>query len=361
MSIRIKAVGDLCGSSKKGEDPFVSVNAQLQDCDLLIGNLETCLTSKRQPEEKKAYTLVEDPAAAARCSAAGFDVLGVANNHILDYGIGGAIDTLAALESVGVQSVGAGVDLESALAAYSTIIQGRRIGVISFYAAEPSSWSPGFVVASGDIQLVLHRIRELSSSHDFVLVSLHWGTENTHYPSPSQQQMARACIDHGACVILGHHPHRVHGIEKYGAGVIYYSLGNFNFMPCGVGLSGFHNFSMIADIMLDDDGSVCANYVPITINDDYVPVPEQDPVVCDAYAAHIEAISRPLHDTLNPVWWYGRIARPYLLGNIAAFGRSIRLHGLRHAGALALWLISPFNLKVYAGLIARFFRRICRR
>lgn len=357
MSIRIKAVGDLCGSSKNGGDPFDWVKNHLRDCDLLIGNLETCLTCKLKPDQEKAYALVEDPSAAAYCSAAGFDVLGVANNHILDYGIDGAVDTLSALQAAGLKAIGAGPDIESALAAYSAEINDIKVAVVSFYAAEPSSWSPDFVVASGDIQLVLHRIRELLRNHALIIVSLHWGTENTHYPSPAQQRLARACIDHGARVVLGHHPHRVQGIEKYRAGVIYYSLGNFNFMPCGIGLSDFHNFSIIADIELNDDGSVSAGFIPVTIDGDHCPAPEQDPVVSEAYATHLETISRPLKGIIKPWWWYGQIARPYLLGNIFAFGRSIRMHGIRHVGSLALWLISPFNLKVYAGVIARLFGR----
>jgi len=64
---------------------------------------------------------------------------------------------------------------------------------------------------------------------DYVILSLHWGTELSEYPSPEQVALAHSLIDAGVDVILGHHPHVLQGIERYNSGLIFYSLGNFIF------------------------------------------------------------------------------------------------------------------------------------
>jgi hypothetical protein len=61
------------------------------------------------------------------------------------------------------------------------------------------------------------------------IVSIHWGDEYSHYPSPEQIELAHRLVDHGACLVLGHHPHVVQGVESYRNAVIAYSLGNFIF------------------------------------------------------------------------------------------------------------------------------------
>jgi poly-gamma-glutamate synthesis protein (capsule biosynthesis protein) len=64
---------------------------------------------------------------------------------------------------------------------------------------------------------------------DYIVVNLHWGTENARTPDESQRTFAHALIDAGADAVIGHHPHVLQGIERYGNGVIVYSLGNFVF------------------------------------------------------------------------------------------------------------------------------------
>ena len=72
-------------------------------------------------------------------------------------------------------------------------------------------------------------VQELSRSADIVIVSFHWGIESQRQHAAYQQEIARRCIDDGALLVIGHHPHCLQGIERYNGGVIAYSLGNFLF------------------------------------------------------------------------------------------------------------------------------------
>jgi hypothetical protein len=89
---------------------------------------------------------------------------------------------------------------------------------------------------------------------DFLVVSMHWGLDYTDYPMPFDMAHARTLIDHGAGLIVGHHPHRLQGIEEYRDGVIAYSLGNFIFdepgcptgmLDCRISGKGITNYRLI--------------------------------------------------------------------------------------------------------------------
>jgi poly-gamma-glutamate synthesis protein (capsule biosynthesis protein) len=99
-------------------------------------------------------------------------------------------------------------------------------------------------------------VRAARAQADAVIVALHSGVEYTDAPQPEQQQLARAAIDAGAALVLGHHPHALQGWEYYGAGLIAYSLGNFVF--------DLDN----DDVTLTRDGVAGARAVPVLIDPD---------------------------------------------------------------------------------------------
>lgn len=358
MPVRIKAVGDIFGVGRKGGDPFIHVADLLRDCDLCIGNLESCVTGITEAVARKAVTLCSPPIAADYCVKAGFHALTIANNHILDYGIAGAIETVANIRRVGIAGVGAGCSVSESERLHTFNVNSSTIGVMAAYEHGGNSSGHGmFHIAGSSRGRFLERIRGNAKACDILIVSLHWGVENTHYPSHVQQQLARDCIDAGARLLFGHHPHRVQGVERHGNGLVFYSLGNFNFMPCGTELSDFATFSVIADVTVEGDGPPAFELIPITVNSEYAPVPEKERDRCERYRAHMAAISEPLQGHIRRTWWYGEIGSIYLRGNLEAFGVRIRRHGLRHAWHAVRWLLSPFNLRVYAGLLLRFLSR----
>jgi poly-gamma-glutamate synthesis protein (capsule biosynthesis protein) len=114
---------------------------------------------------------------------------------------------------------------------------------------------------------VVESVKEAKGKGDIIIVSIHWGAEYVSKPSPSQIRFARELIDSGADVILGHHSHVLQGVERYGKGVIAYSLGNFVF-------DTHHEKtreSAILSLEISKDGVIGARPIPVFINDSYQP------------------------------------------------------------------------------------------
>jgi len=204
----------------------------LAEADIALVNLESPITI-RGTKVPKPFNFRMHPRYLAALSETGIDVVSIANNHIWDYGREGLFDTILYLDSVGIQHVGAGITPEEARRAVLLSVKGRKVGFLAYYgggeAPVASGTRPG--VAGRDLASIVADIRRLRKSDDsvFVVVVLHWGAELAPVPDRLQQDFGRKVIDAGADAVIGHHPHVLQGIERYGRGVIVYSLGNFIF------------------------------------------------------------------------------------------------------------------------------------
>lgn len=238
--IRIGFVGDIALTHSydalyqaKGPDyPFELVRGPLARHDVLVGNLEApfCLGGETYPLK---VSLRAHPGYAAGIGRAGFTALSLANNHILDYREQAFYHTIGLLDSQGIMHCGAGVCLEDAYRPAVIEKKGISIGILArcdvpidspFYASETSRG-----IAPLDLDQLAGAIKSLKGSVHVVAVYLHWGKEDWRYPSPEQVRAARAIIDTGADLVVGHHPHVLQGVERYHGGYIAYSLGNFLF------------------------------------------------------------------------------------------------------------------------------------
>jgi poly-gamma-glutamate synthesis protein (capsule biosynthesis protein) len=238
--IRIVAVGDLSFNGRysrilrrKGvHHPFRFLLPSWQDADLLLGNLESPLTTSPKVSPAKV-TLRGARDAPASLRVAGFDCLALANNHLMDYGVAGMEETRAALDAAGIPFTGAGTDAAASLAPVVLHRQEQSIGVLSFCLVEQKSHlfagrsTPG--VAPLEVADAVGRIRDLRSRVDWVVVQLHWGEEMTQLPTPEQRSLARTVAEAGADLIVGHHPHVLQPFEMVGGVPVFYSLGNFLF------------------------------------------------------------------------------------------------------------------------------------
>jgi poly-gamma-glutamate synthesis protein (capsule biosynthesis protein) len=212
--------------------PFEKTASLLGGADIAVGNLETALTYRGEPFEKK-YTFRNPPEkVAAALTKVGFDLVSLANNHSMDYGIEGLEDTLSALQAVGLPAVGAGMN--EAEARLPKIIENKnqKIGFLAYSLTFPEEfWAkkdrPGTAFAHANH--VKADVGALKEEVDHVVVQFHWGREGTTELRDYQVALGRASIDAGASLVLGHHPHILQAIEQYKGGVIYYSLGNFAF------------------------------------------------------------------------------------------------------------------------------------
>jgi len=288
LGISVTAVGDvMLGSwvvplldSAGSAHPFAATKNILQAADIAIANLEAPFTDRGEQVQDKEYTFRVPPRHARGLKESGFDVLHLANNHILDYGSEGLFDTFATLDSLSLAYVGAG---ENIAAAYQPVIIEReyhgeeklRFGFLGFSLTHPEDYyagkkKPG--TAFPFRERYLAALDALAPQVDIMVVSFHWGAEKMVKPKPYQIELAHIAIDRGADIVLGHHPHVLQSIELYrprpGApqGLIAYSLGNFAFGS----YSPSSRTSIILKCVVDAAGVLYARCLPINVYNDEV-------------------------------------------------------------------------------------------
>ena len=284
-SITVVAVGDIMlgGTAeevllKEGYDyPFTNVKPWLNNASVVIGNLEGPLTSicNSDMELDKEYVF-RSPAekVAPALKNAGFNLLNLANNHILDYGIRGMNDTSKALKDFGISSVGVGENTTQARTGTIINTENGKIGFLGYSLTFPESfWATDTSAgtAFGHRKQIISDIKRLKTQTESVIVSFHWGREKTTELRPYQPKLAHAAIDAGASVVLGHHPHVLQAVEKYNKGLIIYSLANFVFGS----YSQDAKTSIIARITLNKGQFHSAEFIPInTLNTEVIFRPE---------------------------------------------------------------------------------------
>jgi hypothetical protein len=348
------AVGDMFAqAAEAGRNPFAFTEAILQRADLVFGNLEAPFTRRMEPSFEKSVSLRIPPENVSYLKEANFSVVSLANNHVYDHGAEGFRETAEVLDTAGIARIGAGANVDECLREALFERRGRKIAFASFYREGEYESFEDLCIAAMNPQLVRHRIAELKRRSDVVVLSFHWGIENVAYPSPAQQRFARQCVAAGASVIIGHHPHRLQGVERHSGGLIFYSLGNFNFVPCGVGLSPDHDLSTIADITIGDDGSLSYELIPVRVGGDFCPHPITGQAETASFHSLTDRLSRVASAGIEKWWWFGEIGIPYLRGNGAAFRSRIERYGARHLFEMLRWLTGRFAIQCYIGIVRR--------
>ncbi len=224
--------------------PFRAVAEVLQAADLTIGSLDGALSDLSPPiacGRMDEYNLIGPTRMAEGLAFAGFDLITVATNHILDcgsYGFGcqgqTLVDTLAALRAQGIEPVGAGADMVEAREVRVLERGGQRIAFLGLTAVVPDTWAaqgrPGAAPLSPEhLPTVLADIATARAQAEVVVVLVHWGVEYADAPTVEQRDWARQMIAAGASLVIGNHPHVIQPVEALDAGLVAYSLGNFVF------------------------------------------------------------------------------------------------------------------------------------
>ena len=199
-------------------------------CAVILANLEGAITARTAVRESKPYNLRISPRAAELFDAR--FVLNLANNHTMDYGSEGLLDTIGVLDAAGLRHVGAGIDLEHARAPCYVSVCGLTVAVIGaaderFQSATETS--PGTCPAVPE--LLTESLRAARERAKVLAVSLHMGLEYVHMPSARQLHLARACLAAGAHLVHFHHSHRLSGCAVDGRGAVLFGTGNFLFPP----------------------------------------------------------------------------------------------------------------------------------
>ncbi|MCR4588289.1 MAG: CapA family protein [Lachnospiraceae bacterium] len=207
----------------------------MQSADLMWINNEFTYSTRGSALPGKAYTFRADPENVELLKQMGVDLVGLANNHVYDYGKDALLDTLTTLEEAGIPYGGAGRDLEEASAPVYRKVGDKTIAYVAASRAEKNKMTPQATETSPGIlrcydnTLFLEKIREARENADFVIALVHWGTEYSTQLEEVQLTTGREYIDAGADAVIGAHSHCLQGMEYYKGKPIVYSLGNFWF------------------------------------------------------------------------------------------------------------------------------------
>lgn len=351
--IKICAVGDISLQTRNDRPSFCNISKIFNNSDIIFGNLETVLSSHGVPAEK-AVVLHAPPKKIEWLKEAGFNVVNIANNHIFDLGEEGFNSTLDVLHQNEIEFIG-GKNRKYTTA--NAIIETKNINIGFLGYSGARTWSQNGATINGIVEdEIIRDIVNLKVECDCIIVSLHWGVENVFYPSPKQIELAHKIIDSGATIILGHHPHVIQGIEEYNDGLIAYSLGNFQFNPA---LSQSPtNQSFMLGLTLDNTGVIDYCILPIVIDDEFMPnIPnEKEQEEIRQFVIHISNIIT--NEKITWGWWFEQLGQEYLSGNLKSWLRRIKSYGPKHLSQCVVWLISPFTICCYYGIIRKCIRNI---
>ena len=241
-----------------GRDYLAEVTDVLRAADVSFGNLEGVLADGGEPRKvckiAGACYLFRSPARyAAHLTAAGFDVLSLANNHARDFGEAGRSLTMSNLDNAGIRHSGRRGDIASWEQG------GRRWAMIAFSPTLKSH-------LLNDIPSARRWVTQVAAHHDIVIVSFHGGAEGANASRlPFEEEFyfgetrgevvrfARTMVDAGADLVLGHGPHVVRAMELYERRLIAYSLGNFATAE-GISVAGPSGLAPILSVTIAEDG-----------------------------------------------------------------------------------------------------------
>jgi hypothetical protein len=290
--VTVAAVGDLMlGTTDPvellppgdGARAFEPAAGLLRGRDLVFGNLEGPLLEGGSPAKcglvpsGRCFEFRMPPRYALTLAQAGFNVLNVANNHAFDFGLPGVESTVRLLGEAGISAVG-GEQVAR------RVIGGKRVAVVGFSTSPPSAYSHSLL----DLDRAREVVRALAAESDLVVVSFHGGAEGKGalHVADAEESMgterrgnvlrfARALVEEGADLVLGHGPHVPRALELHQGKLIAYSLGNF--LTFGrFNTSGPNGLGYVLQLELDGDSGrlVSGAVASVDLTADGLPAPD---------------------------------------------------------------------------------------
>ncbi|EKD33450.1 MAG: hypothetical protein ACD_76C00027G0005 [uncultured bacterium] len=223
----VSAVGDIMlgrdvgARLKNGYPDVFDFSLANQGTDISFANLESVLSDKGLYSGKSIY-FRGSPERVEYLKKLGINTVSVANNHVDDYGRAAWEDSVANVESAGIYAVG-GYMNDNPGPVYIKV-RGLRIAFFAF----------DFTLRRPDLDTVKNSLAKAQDA-DYIIVSMHFGSEYKTEPNDAQISLAHTAVDSGADMVIGHHPHVLQPMETYKGKPIFYSLGNFIFDQEGEG------------------------------------------------------------------------------------------------------------------------------
>lgn len=234
---------------------------ECEAADLVIANLECPLIEKESPIKKCGPNLGAPVDCVNGLKAMGIDIVGLANNHIMDHGPQGLRTTMRTLEENGIAHVGAGENLEAARKIVIHKVQSVRIGILALAEHEfgiASIDGPG--ANPLDIIDAVRNINACRASFDRLIVLLHGGNEHYQYPRPRLMDTCRFLVEQGANAVICQHSHCAGCMETYQGAPIVYGQGNFLFDRSGKHAAWYEG--VLVCLTIDRCGHSKADLIP---------------------------------------------------------------------------------------------------
>ena len=256
-AMRLLLVGDLVLDEPDADFFFDKVRGVLRRADMAVGHLETPHTERGRESFGDVPAPASPPENVAAVGRAGFGMVSLAGNHMHDRGPEGIEDTIQLLDEAGVKSAGAGANIAAARRAATAVASGLRVGLVSYNCVGPrENWAGPNHAGCAYIKVISHYeveganpggpakaytfcdpetveamqadVEALRGRVDVVIVAFHKGVVHTPaHIAMYEKPLARAAIEAGADVIVGHHAHILRGVEVVGGKPVFHGLGNF--------------------------------------------------------------------------------------------------------------------------------------
>lgn len=236
---------------------------EMKNVDIMTLNNEFPYSDRGAPTPEKQFTFRAKPSSVSYLEAMGVDLVSLANNHAYDYGEEAFLDTMDTLREAGITYMGAGRNLQEARRPVYYIINNLKIAFVAATQIERLD-NPDTRGATDDAPGVfrcwnggnlLETVREADANSDFVIVFLHWGTENTETIDWAQENQAPEVVAAGADLVIGAHPHCLQQISMVNGVPVVYSLGNFWFNSKTVDTG-------MVKVILNEDGLQSLQFIP---------------------------------------------------------------------------------------------------
>ena len=230
------------------------------DADIAMVNNEFPYSNRGTKAQDKQYTFRADPSNVKILNEMGVDIVSLANNHALDFGVDALIDSMEALKGASILYGGAGNNLDEAKEIKYIENNNKKVAFLCATRVIPvSEWNAtsdrAGLFTTYDSSNLVAQITEAENNADATIVFVHWGVERAENPEDYQRELAKKYIDAGADMVIGAHSHCLQGMEVYNGKLITYSLGNFIF-------NGRYNKTMALKAIINEDNTIKAQFIP---------------------------------------------------------------------------------------------------
>lgn len=217
--------------------PFTGVAESISKYSIIFCNLEAPFIYERnintlKKNGKKTIYLYAEESIAKGFKMAGFNVLSLANNHTLDYGQDGIIQTMEILNRQGIKYGGVKIgDLSLSNEPIITEYNGVKVGFLCYSRVSNKNSATSLTkygTIPGTYKVIKRDVKNARPKVDILIVYMHWGIEGREVQK-RQRVLGRSIIDLGVDMVIGSHTHIFQDIEKYKGHYIFYGLGNFIF------------------------------------------------------------------------------------------------------------------------------------